>query len=148
MADFLNDLENISQAAVKRFTNWVRSLRRLPQPGRGFTINKREIVMGKWLYDIVHPGPSPANDWMKREVEISVDGVVRELLEVSPKDALVSPDVWFDEGTTVDLRWIDSDDANPANTSTPSEAFEFQVNDDVPPPQPGMGGVQNKREAP
>ena len=135
--DWLDDIPRIATA----FVAFVKRLR-LGTPGRMAIRSREETNMG-FRYTFHMPAPSNAVDWSKREIIVSVNGVEQPTVEVTPKDAAISPAFDFADNDAVSLAVGDTDDAGNRSVGEP---LAFQVIDDVAPGEPGSLSIASKTE--
>jgi hypothetical protein len=101
--------------------------------------------MSNFGYTFSLPAPEKPTDVKKRELQLTVAGVVQEpILAVDDPTVLISNQVVLsDEGEPdVDVSLIDTDAKG--NASSPSAPFSFKVTDDIPPATPGQLGIASK----
>lgn len=115
------------------------------RPGKVSIHSKEELSMSNFGYTFSLPAPEKPTDVKKRELQLTVAGVVQEpILAVDDPTVLISNQVVLsDEGEPdVDVSLIDTDAKG--NASSPSAPFSFKVTDDIPPATPGQLGIASK----
>ena len=106
-------------------------------------LTKRQFGMTTFGFKVVLPPPG-ASDVTQRELTITVNGGDPPLVKVYAGDALLTDELVFNADDKLVMTLVDID--GHANRSPASAAFSYAVIDDVPPPQPGALGVQDKRQ--
>lgn len=96
------------------------------------------------MFQIVFAFPAPgASDVVQRELSVTVNGADPPLIRTYSN--VMQSDTWdFQENDSLACTLTDIDNAG--NRSQPSSVFNYDVVDDVPPPQPAELGIASKTE--
>ena len=101
--------------------------------------------MANFGYTFALP-PVGSVDVISRELTVTVNGGDPPQVVTLPGAALLTDEMVFNADDKLVITLVDID--GHGNRSQASAAFSYDVVDDVPPPQPGELGVQDKRQLP
>lgn len=127
--------------SLERIELWLRPT--LAVPGQVFISRKRQVTMTQFGYTFALPTPANPADVARRALVIATNGGTATEYDVVNPAATTSAEFIFDVDSTVQVVVKDFD---AAGNFALGPAFDFTVNDDVPPDVPGAVVVMEKRQ--